>query len=124
MTAPNIINASIINGNTVGVSLSTTANTTVLSNADSSNRVYKINTLNIANLTGNTGLITIRWYDNATITSGNGYAIAANIAVPGQTTLNLIDKTSQYYLQENQSLGAIANVANAFTVTCSYEDIS
>lgn len=124
MTAPNIIYANVINGNTVGVLLSSTANTTILSNAASSNHVYKINTINIANLTGNAALITIRWYDNATIASGNGYAIAANISVPGQTTLNLIDKTSQYYLQENQAIGATANVANSFTVTCSYEDIS
>jgi hypothetical protein len=45
-------------------------------------------------------------------------------AVPGNSTLNVIDKSSQYYLEENTSLGATADTVNALHVTCSYEDIS
>jgi hypothetical protein len=44
--------------------------------------------------------------------------------VPANTTLNIIDKTSQYYLEENQSLGATASTSTTLVVTCSYEDIS
>jgi hypothetical protein len=46
------------------------------------------------------------------------------VNVPPNSTLNVIDKTSQYYLEENSSLGATAGTANTLCVTCSYEDIS
>jgi hypothetical protein len=55
---------------------------------------------------------------------GANFPIAANISVPAGSTLNIIDKTSQYYIEENDSIGAIASFANALIVTASYEDIS
>ena len=50
--------------------------------------------------------------------------LVGNVSVPSNSTLNVIDKTSQYYLEENSSLGATAGTANTLCVTCSYEDIS
>ena len=44
--------------------------------------------------------------------------------VPVGATLNIIDKTSQYYLEENTSIGATAGTANTLIVTVSYADIS
>ena len=123
MAAPNIIGATTINGKTTGVSLATTAATTVLNNASGSGKCLKINTLNVANPSANAVLITIAWY-NAAALGGTAFGIVGNVSVPGGATLNVIDKTSQYYLEENNSIGATASAANALTVTCSYEDIS
>jgi len=123
MTAPNLIGATTINGKTVGVALTNTSATTVLSNANGSGKCLKVNTLNVANSGAASTLITIVW-NNAASLGGTSFPIAGNLSVPSGTTLNIIDKTSQYYLEENTSLGATAGLANNLTVTASYEDIS
>jgi hypothetical protein len=123
MAAPNLIAATAIYGKTTGVSLTTTSATSVLSNAASSGKCLKINTVNVANTTLNIVSVTLVW-NNAASLAGTSFEIASTISVPGNTTLNIIDKTSQYYLEENQSLGATASIATSLVVTCSYEDIS
>ena len=123
MAAPNLIGATTINGKTVGANLTTTGATVIVSNASNSGKCLKINTLNVANYTATAANITIN-FNNAAALGGTNFAIAGIVSVPGYATLNIIDKTSQYYLEENQSLGATAGTANAIIVTCSYEDIS
>lgn len=123
MAAPNLINATTINGKTTGANLTTTGATTVLNNASGSGKCLKVNTLNVCNYTGNTANVTVSYYSGANVT-GTAYAIAGAINVPAYSTLNIIDKTSQYYLEENTSLGATAGTANTIIVTASYEDIS
>jgi hypothetical protein len=123
MAAPNIIGATTITGKTTGANLTSTSATTVLNNASGSGKCLKVNTLNVANYGANTALITISW-NNAANIGGTNFAIVGNVGVPAGSTLNVIDKTSQYYLEENNSLGATAGTANTLIVTCSYEDIS
>lgn len=123
MAAANIIGATTINGKTAGVSLTTTGATLVLNNPSNSGKCLKVNTLNVANYSSSTALITVSYYNAATL-GGSAFAIVGNVSVPANSTLNVIDKTSQYYLDENNSLGATAGTANSLVVTCSYEDIS
>lgn len=123
MAAPNLIGATTINGKTTGVSLTTTSATTVLNNASGSGKCLKVNTLNVANPSTGPVIVTVAWY-NAAALGGTAFGIVGNVSVPAGSTLNVIDKTSQYYLEENNSLGATARVGNALIVTCSYEDIS
>lgn len=123
MTAPNLIALTNITGKTTGTNVSTTTAITLLGNAASSGHLYKINTLNVANTSSSAANVTINWYTSAT-SVGTGFAISGLISVPGNATMNIIDKTSQYYLEENTSLGVIAGTANAFIVTASYEDLS
>jgi hypothetical protein len=123
MAAPNIIGATTILGKTTGANLTTTSATTVLNNANNSGKCLKVNTLNVANYGASAANISIQWNNGANL-GGTSFAIAGNISVPSGSTLNIIDKTSQYYLEENQSLGATAGTANTLIVTCSYEDIS
>lgn len=123
MAAPNLIGATTINGKTVGVNLTTTATTTVLNNPASSGKCLKVNTLNVANSSANAVLVTVAWNNGANVT-GTNFAIVSNVSVPSGATLNVIDKTSQYYLEENNSIGATANTTSTLIVTCSYEDIS
>jgi hypothetical protein len=123
MAAPNLIGATTIIGKTSGISLTTTSATSVLSNAASSGQCLKVNTLNVANTTGTAASITVAYYNAAAI-GGTAFAIVGTLQVPANSTLNVIDKSSQYYLEENSSLGATAGTANALVVTVSYEDIS
>jgi hypothetical protein len=123
MAAPNIIGATTIYGKTTGTGLTTTETTLVLSNAANSGKCLKVNTLNVSNYGNFTANITIGYYNAANI-SGTLFQLVGNVSVPGNSTLNVIDKTSQYYLEENSSLGATASVSNTLCVTCSYEDIS
>ena len=123
MAAPNLINASTINGKTTGANLTTTSATSILNNARGSGKCLKINTLNVSNYGAAAANITVAWYSAASL-GGTAYAISGAVTVPSYSTLTVIDKTTQYYLEENQSLGATAGAANTLIVTCSYEDIS
>jgi hypothetical protein len=123
MAAPNIIGATTINGKTLGTSLTTTAATTVLNNAANSGKCLKVNTLNVSNYGASAVNVTVGYYNAANV-GGTMFQIVGNVSVPGNSTLNVIDKTSQYYLEENSSLGATASSSNTLCVTCSYEDIS
>jgi hypothetical protein len=123
MTAPNLIGMTTVVGKTTGANLTSASATTILSNASGSGKCLKINTLNVANYGASPVGITINYYTGASL-GGTAYQIVANVTIPATSTLNVIDKTSQYYLEENNSLGAIASTANFLTVTCSYEDIS
>jgi hypothetical protein len=123
MAAPNLIGATTINGKTTGANLTSISATTVLNNAVGSGKCLKVNVLNVSNYTANSATITIGYYNAANV-GGTLFQITGNVTVPGNSTLNVIDKSSQYYLEENSSLGATAGTANALCVTCSYEDIS
>ena len=123
MAAPNLIGATTINGKTTGTNLTTANATTVLNNAVSSGKCLKVNTVNACNYTAALATITVSYYNAANV-GGTQFQIVGNVNVPANSTLNVIDKSSQYYLEENSSLGATAGTANAIIITCSYEDIS
>lgn len=123
MAAPNLISATTINGKTAGANLTSTSATTVLNNASSSGKCLKVNTLLASNYTTSAANITVSW-NNAANIGGTNFPLVGNVSVPANSTLNIIDKTSQIYLEENTSLGATAGTANAIIITCSYEDIS
>lgn len=123
MAAPNIIGATTILGKTTGSNLTTTTATTVLNNASGSGKCLKVNTLNVSNYGNATANVTIGYYNQANV-GGTLFQIVGGVNVPAYSTLNVIDKSSQYYLEENSSLGATAGTANTLCVTCSYEDIS
>ena len=124
MANPNIVNVATINGNTSTVSLSTTSATSLASNAASSSKIYKVNSIVVANTNGTTAAdITINIYSAAAL-GGTAYPIASTISVPADSTLVVTDKTTSFYLLEDKSLGATAGTANSLTVTASWEEIS
>jgi len=125
MANPNIVNVTTIYGNSSQTSLTTTSVTSMVSNAASSGKVYKINSIVVANVDGTSAAdITINIYSNATAGSGTAYAIASTISVPADSTLIVTDKTTSFYLLENQSIGAIAGTASDLVVTASWEEIN
>ena len=124
MANPNIVNVTTIYGNSSQTALSTTSATSLVSNAASSGKVYKINTIVVANVDGTSAAdITINIYSQAEL-GGTAYAIASTISVPADASLIVTDKTTSFYLLENQSIGAIAGAANDLVVNCSWEEIS
>jgi hypothetical protein len=123
MAAPNLIGAVTIVGKTTAANLTTTNETLVISNAGSSGKCFKINTLNVANFSGSVAQVSVLYHTGAGL-AGTATFIAGNITIPAFSTLNVIDRGSQYYLEEGTSIGAQASAANALGVTTSYEDIS
>ena len=124
MAAPNLLSPTTITGKSVTVDLTTTSATSILSNAASSGKVLKINSLYVANVDGTSAAeITINYYSAAAL-GGTATQICSTVAVPADATLVVIDKDAYIYLEENTSLGATAGTANDLKVVCSYEDIS
>jgi len=124
MANPNIVNVTSILGENSSTSLTSTSATSIVSNAASSGKVLKINTLIVANVDGTNAVdITINKYSAAAL-GGTAFAIASTVSVPADASLIVVDKTTAIYLKENESIGAIAGVANDLVVTCSWEDIS
>jgi len=121
---PNIVNVAAIYGNTSTTSLSTTSATSIVSNAASSGKVFKINSIVVANIDGTSAAdITINLYSAAAL-GGTATAIASTISVPADATLIVTDKTTTFYLLEDKSIGAIAGAANDLVVTASWEEIN
>jgi hypothetical protein len=127
MANPNLVNVSAIYGNTSTTLLSTTATpfaTALISNASGSGKVYKVNSIVVANVNGTAAAdITINIYSAASL-GGTATAIASTISVPADATLIVTDKNSTFYLLEDKSVGAVAGTANALVVTCSWEEIN
>jgi len=124
MANPNIVNVTDIKGNNSLVALSTTNATAIVNNAAGSNKVYKINSLVVANVDGSTGCdVTVSVYSQDDI-GGTAYPIVSTLNVPPDSSVIVIDKNSGIYLKEDQSIGATAAVANDLVVTASWEEIN
>lgn len=124
MANPNIVNVSDIKGNNALVSLSTTNATAIVSNAAGSNKIFKINSLVVANVDGvNNCNVTVSVYSQDDI-GGTAFPIVFTLLVPADSSVIIIDKSSGIYLKEDQSIGATASAANDLVVTASWEEIS
>ena len=124
MANPNIVNVTNILGNNSLTDLSTTNATAIVSNAASSGKVYKINTIIVANTDGTDPYpITLSVYSEDDI-GGTAYEIASTVSVPADASVILIDKNSSIYLKEDQSIGATAGTASKLIVVASWEEIN
>lgn len=124
MANPNIVNVAAIYGNSAQVSLTTTSATQLVSNAASSGKVFKINSITVANVDGtNAADITINIYSAAAL-GGTAFPLVSTISVPADATLIVTDKTTTFYLLENQSIGATAGTASDLVVNASWEEIN
>lgn len=124
MANPNIVAVTAIYGNSSQTSLSTTSATSLVSNAASSGKVFKINSITVANVDGtNAADITINVYSAAAL-GGTAFPIVSTVSVPADATLIVTDKTTSFYLLENQSIGATAGTASDLVVNASWEEIN
>lgn len=130
MANPNIVAVTTITGNTTYFTPSGTTAVVLLPNAASSNKVFKINQIVVANTTGSAANATVSIYTNGAVaqgsapSSGTAYPIVSAISVPANASLIAVDKTTAIYLQEGTSITITSGTANALTFSISYEDIS
>ena len=133
MAAPNIVNVTTITGVTTfhaGIAATTGGKgalgiTTVVSNAASSGKVLKINSLVAASIGATTG-VTLQYFNDVNHASaGSTVSIGMTLSVPTFSTLAVITKDNSVYLEENTALGIFAQPNNGtIDVVCSYEEIS
>tara|TARA_Y100000593_G_scaffold91340_1_gene179875 strand:+ start:1045 stop:1428 length:384 start_codon:yes stop_codon:yes gene_type:complete len=127
MAAPNVVNVATITAKSAAVDLSTTNNTLVLSNAESSGKVFKLNQLIVVNDDGtNSANITVTFVSKDAVGDGGAvsYNLAKTVAVPAGGMLVVIDKSTAMYIEEDRSIYAQASAANDLDVIASYEEIS
>lgn len=129
--AINIVNVSTINGKTIGAALTAAAPTpaqSVLTNpaAPAAEKVYKVNSVYVANVDGTTSVdVTCFFYDASATPTATSFKVANTISVPADSTLVLVDKTAPLYLEQGDKLDFITGDAtNGLEVIISYEEIS
>jgi hypothetical protein len=117
MANPNIVNVATINGKTDVFALTTTETSLVTAAADT---VYKINSIIVSNIDGtNAADVTIKYNDGSA-----DRAIASTISVPADSSLNVIDKNSSFYLEENEIIKGTASANSDLECLISYEVIN
>jgi hypothetical protein len=124
MAAPNIVNVSTIIGKSATVALTSTNATTLVSNAASSSKVFKINMIQVANVDGANACdvtVDVHSQDDG---GGTAYSLVSTISVPADASLVVVDKGTALYLEEDKSITATAGTASDLEVIVSYEEIS
>ena len=134
MANPNIAALTTINGNTAYVVPSTTGNTTswtyngtasLTGLTPSANTVNKITGIVVGNTTGSAVAATVAVGNNATFASATVVAYPAyQISVPANASLIITDKTTDFYVTENQSVAVVSGTANALTFMATFEAIT
>lgn len=118
MTAPNILTASTCTAKTTTLNIGTTLST-LITNAVSSNQVYKLNTVIVAN--GLSSVVTA----NVLLNRATGTTfLAGNVVIPNNASLVVLGKDTALYLEENDTIQVNCNTASTVSFTCSYEVIS
>jgi hypothetical protein len=133
MANPNIVNVTSIYGNTAYVIPSTTSatatwtynGTTALTGLTPAvGSVNRVTQITVSNATGSTASASIAISNNATYASGTPYYFAYQISVPANSSLTIMDKTTSFYVTENQSVGVISGTASALQYTATFEVIT
>jgi hypothetical protein len=122
MAAPNIVTTTTVIGKSIAIGINTTAMVGILTNTASSNKVFKINTIRASNIDGTTSVdISVGF---STVGAATTQYLARTIAVPADASLVVVDKTSAFYLEENQQIVTQASASGDIDMFISYEDIS
>jgi hypothetical protein len=120
MAAPNLLTSSSVVGSVSGQAITISA-TAIVSNSSGSNKLYKINSLYIANVNGTASAdVTVDVFKGGT----TAYRLAYLITVPAKSTINVIAKDITVYLEEGDSLRLTSTVNSYLEGICSYEVIS
>lgn len=135
MANPNIVAVSSIYGNTAQVipssantnTLSWTYNgtTTLTGLTPATGTVNKIDSIVVTNLTTSAVTCQVAVGNNGTFGSATVITyLAYNVSVPPNASLIVTDKTTSFYVTENQSIAVQSSSANNLTFTASFEAIS
>ena len=122
MALPNLKNPTTITGRTAryAVPLESGGLPVEMLPAPGTGKTYKINSIFCANVSGTDAAdITVSIHDGTT----NRY-LAFTIAVPADATQIISTKETYFYLEEGDSIRALANAADDLELVIGYEDIS
>jgi hypothetical protein len=118
MAAPNLKNPTTITGKTARYAVGSGLATAI--SGVPSGSVYKINSIFCANVDGtNAADISVSIYNGTT-----DFYLAKTIAVPADATQIISSKDTYFYLEEGDSIRAIANAASDLELVIGYEEIS
>jgi hypothetical protein len=123
MANPNIVSVTTLTGNTTFLTPANTTANVLLSNAASSGLVFRVNSIVAANTTGSAANTTVS-IDNLAAGAGTDFPIVSAVSVPANASLIAVDKTTGFYLMENQSIVVTSGTSSAITYTISYESIA
>ena len=131
MAAPNILALTTATGKTTYLTPSGTTAVVLLTNAASSGKVLKVNSLVVSNVDATNAVdCTISIYTNGGVAQGSApsggtaYPIVSTVSVPADASLIVIDKTTQIYLEENVCISVTSGTASKLTYSVSYEELS
>jgi hypothetical protein len=86
--------------------------------------VNRVTQIVVSNTTATAANATVAIANNATFGSGTAYNIAYQISVPANSTLIVVDKTTSFYVTQNQSVGVTSGTASALTFVATFEAIT
>ena len=119
MTAPNLKSPTTITGRTARAAVASGI-AAVLTCSGGTNKVFKINSIFCANVDGtNAADISVSIYDGTT----DRY-LAKTITVPADATQIISTKETYFYLEEGDSIRAVANAASDLELIIGYEEFS
>jgi hypothetical protein len=133
MANPNIVNVTSIYGNSAYVIPSSTSVSVAWTNNGTStltgltpaaNTVNRVTSIVVANVTSSAATTTVAISNNPTYASGTAYYIAYQVSVPPNSSVIVTDKTSSFYVTENQSVGVISGTSSALHYTATFEAIT
>jgi hypothetical protein len=119
MAAPNLKSPTTITGKTARYAV-TDSLAAALSNSAASGKALKINSIFCANVDGaNNADISVSIYNGTT-----DFYLAKTVVVPADATQIISSKDTYFYLEEGDSIRAIASAASDLELVIGYEDIS
>lgn len=133
MANPNIVNVTSIYGNTayvipastsVSVAWTYNGSTSLTGLTPAANTVNRVTSIVVSNVTSSAANCTVAISNNATYGSGTPYHIAYQISVPPNASVIVTDKTTSFYVTENQSVGVISGTSSALNYTATFEAIT
>ena len=117
MAIPNIVNVATIHAETLVGDLTTTLTTTLVTGE--AEHVYKINVIRVTNVTDTDAPVTIDIEKG-----GTHKKICNELTVPANSSVDIIDKTNSFYLEETDLIRGGASAASTIEFAFSYEALA
>ncbi|NBP02530.1 MAG: hypothetical protein EBU90_20905 [Proteobacteria bacterium] len=134
MANPNILSTTSIKGGTAYVVPGTTSNVTswtydgaisLTGLTPAANTINHITSMVVTNITSSAVTATVAIGNNPTFANSNVISYAAyQVSVPSAASLVVVDKTTGFYVTENQSVAVVSGTANALTFMAAFEAIT
>lgn len=120
MANPNIVDVSLIRGKTAVKRFVKRYTQFLLRNLSNSNEVLKVNSIIATNRNIVAENISIQY-----VSTSGSFNVISGMNIPPRTTVNLMQKETSIYLEENTSLNVFSQSSNDnIGIICSYEQIA